>query len=75
MYSKFPIIWIPIICIPIIWILNYPNTWTSPCFWQQWEKKNVVVTGGLLQEKAKLLYERLFPDGKHRSTLYYNVAT
>ena len=51
----------PIIRIPIIQILNYPNAWMSPCFRQQWEK-DVPVTGVLLQEKAKLLYERLFPD-------------
>ena len=50
----------PIIRIPIIRTLNYLNTWTSPCFRQQLEK-HVLVTGVLLQEKAKLLYERLFP--------------
>ena len=32
-----------------------------PCFWQQWEK-DILVTRVLLQEKAKLLYEQLFPD-------------
>ena len=32
---------------------------TSPCFRQQWEK-DVAVAGVLLQEKAKLLYERFF---------------
>ena len=35
---------------PIIQILRYPNAWTS------------LVTGVLLQEKAKLLYEQLFPN-------------
>ena len=55
-YSRFPII-----RIPIIRILDYPNSWASPCFRQQREK-DVLVTGVLLQEKAKLLYERLFPD-------------
>ena len=50
-----------IIRTPIIRTLNYPNAWTLPCFRQQREK-DVPVTGVLLQEKAKLLYERLFPD-------------
>ena len=56
MYSGFPII-----RIPIVWTIDYPNTWTLPCSWQQREK-DAPVTGVLLQEKAKLLYERLFPD-------------
>ena len=55
-YSGFPII-----RTPIIRILDYPYAWTSPCFRQQREK-DVPVTGVLLQEKANLLYERLFPD-------------
>ena len=50
-----------IIRILIIRILDYPKAWTSPCFRQQREK-DVLVTGVLLQEKANLLYERLFPD-------------
>ena len=56
LYSRFPII-----RIPIIRILDYLNSWASPCFRQQWEK-DIPVTGILLQEKAKLLYERIFPD-------------
>ena len=50
-YSGFPII-----RTPIIRILDYPNAWTSPFFLQQREK-DVPITGVLLQEKAKLLYE------------------
>ena len=45
----------PIIRTPIIQTLDYPNAWTSPCFWQQREK-HVAVTGVVLQEKANLLY-------------------
>ena len=45
-----------IIQTPIVRILNYPNVWTSPFFRQQWEK-DILVTGILLQEKSKLLYE------------------
>ena len=55
-YSGYLIIWIPIIP-----IFDYLSTWTSPCLRQQWEK-DVPVTGVLPQEKAKLLYEQLFPD-------------
>ena len=42
----------------------------SPCFRQQREK-DVLVTGVLLQEKAKLLYERLFPD----ATTLFSAST
>ena len=56
-YSKFPII-----RILIIQILDYSNSWTSPCFRRQREK-DILVIGVLLQEKTKLLlYEQLFPD-------------
>ena len=56
MYRGFSIIRTPIIRIQTLgrWL-------TSPCFQQQWEK-DVAVTGVLLREKAKLLYERLFPN-------------
>ena len=54
-YSKFKIT-----RIPIIRILDYSKTWTSPCFHQQ-QEKDILVAGVLLQEKAKMMYERLFP--------------
>ena len=42
-----------------IWTLG---CWlTSPCFWQEREK-DIAAIGVLLQEKAKLLYEQLFPN-------------
>ena len=41
--------------------LTVSNAWMSPCFQQQWEK-DVASIWVLLQEKAKLLYEWLFPD-------------
>ena len=50
----------PINPILIIQTLDYPNAWTSPCFRQQREK-DFLVTGVLLPEKAKLLYEQVFP--------------
>ena len=62
----------PIIRIPIIRFLDYPNAWTSPRFRQQREK-DVRVTGVLLQEKAKLLYERLFPDAT--CTMPFSAST
>ena len=40
---------------------SYPKVWMSPCFRQQ-QENDVPVTGVRLQEKAKLLYERLFLD-------------
>ena len=55
-YSRFPIF-----RILIIRIFYYLNNWTSPCFRQQ-QEKHVLIAGVLLQEKAKLLYEQLFPD-------------
>ena len=57
----------PIIRIPIIRILNYPNPWKSPCFRLQ-QEKDVPIIVLLLQEKAKLLYEPLFPDATTRFT-------
>ena len=42
------------------------NTW----FWQQWEK-DVLVTRVLLQKKAKLLYQWLYPD----ATTHFSVST
>ena len=56
MYSGFSII-----RTTIIRIQTHGHRLTSPCFWQQREK-DVAVTGVLLQEKAKLLYEQLFPN-------------
>ena len=55
-YSMFPIIQIP-----IIRVLDYPNAWMSPFFRPQREQ-GFLVTGVLLQQKAKLLHERLFLD-------------
>ena len=50
-----------IIRTPIIRIQTFECRLTSPCFRYQREK-DVAVTGVLLQEKAKLLYERLSPN-------------
>ena len=50
-----------IIQTPIIRIQTLGCRLTSPCFWQQ-QEKDVAVTGDLLLEIAKLLYERLFPN-------------
>ena len=62
-----------IIQTPIIRMLHYPNAPLYECldvalFSAQWEKDVVVhvhvhvYTGVLLQEKSKLLYEKVFPD-------------
>ena len=47
-----------IIRTPIIRIRTFGRRLPSPCFRYQ-RKKDVAVTGVLLQEKTKLLYERL----------------
>ena len=47
-----------IIRTPIIRIRTFGRRLTSPCFQHQREK-DIAVTGVLLQERAKLLYERL----------------
>ena len=52
-YSGFSIIWTP-----IIRIRTFGRWLMSPCFRYQ-RKKYVAVTGVLLHEKTKLLYERL----------------
>ena len=44
----------PIIRIPIIRILDYPNAWPSPCFQHQ-QEKDFPVTEVLLKEAADLL--------------------
>ena len=63
---------VSIIQTPIIRIQTFGRWLRSPCFWYQREK-DVAVTGVLLQEKAKLLHERLSRTLQRFFSMQYGI--